>query len=320
MSTIPIDPPLPEPLSSSPIEVAAKETLHYDFPRSDIVLRSRDSHNFHVSKLYIVNSSPVLRELIQTTPDTSTVASGEAGEEPESLPVVKLPDRGAILHDLFTFIFPVVPILPSTSDEIMELLAVAQKYQMDSVLSHIRGAISRQHPPFFRPETAFHIYFLAQQKGLRQEAVQAARVTLRLPMIIEDLGDKLGFSDTTSAYLYELLKYHEHIRSELKSGVSDRKYRLPEGVKALHCTIPGHFDNSFPPWLNNYIESIAGAPHLFNSIEFENAWARHIKLIQAHYRKMCSCIEISSQLRHAFWDALTAFVDEAIETVRMASD
>ena len=321
MSTIPIDSPLPESLSSSPIEVAAEETLpwtlHYDFPHSDIVLRSRYSQNFHVSKLYIVNSSPVLRELIQTASDTSTVASGE---DPESLPVVKLPDRGAILHHLFTFIFPVVPILPSTSDEIMELLAVAQKYQMDSVLSHIRGAISRQHPPFFRPETAFHVYFLAQHKGLRPEAVQAARVTLRLPMIIEDLGDKLGFSDTTGAYLYELLKYHEHIRSELKLGVSDRKYRLPEGVKALRCTIPGHFDNSFPPWLDNYIESIAGAPHLFNSIEFENAWARHIKSIQAYYRKMCSCIEISSQLRHAFWDALTAFVDEVIETVRMASD
>ena len=87
----------------------------------------------------------------------------------------------------------------------MELLAVAQKYQMDSVLSHIRSIIgARKDPPFIRPETAFQIYFLAQQHELHEEAVQAARVTLRLPMVIEDLGDKLDFPGMTGAYLHEL--------------------------------------------------------------------------------------------------------------------
>ena len=313
MSTNPTDPPVPESLSSSPIEVAAEETLHFDFPRSDIVLRSRDSHNFHVSKLYISHSSPVLREVIEAVSDTSAVASSE---EPESLPVVRLPDRGATLHDLFTFIFPVVPILPSTSDEVLELLAVAQKYQMASVLSHIRGAIARQHPPFFRPETAFRIYFLAQKQGLLQEAVQAARVTLRFPMVIEDLGDKLRFSDNTGAYLHELWKYHERIRTDLKSGVSDFKsFRLPEGVKALRCTLSYYVNDSLR-WLDTYIESVAGAPHLLNTIEFENAWIRHIKGFQASYSGTCSCFDISSQLRLAFCETLTAFVDEAIERVR----
>ena len=313
MSTNPIDPPIPESLSSSPIDVAAGETLHFDFPRSDIVFRSRDSHNFHVPKLYISYSSPVLRELIQAVSDSSAVASSE---ETESLPVVELPDRGATLHDLFTFIFPVVPILPSTSDEIMELLAVAQKYQMASVLSHIRGAIARLHPPFFRPETAFRIYFLAQKQGLLQEAVQAARVTLRFPMVIEDLGDKLGFSDKTGAYLHELWKYHGRIRTDLKSGVPGfRSFRLPEGVKALRCTLSYYVDNSLQ-WLDNYIVSVAGAPHLLNTIEFENAWIRHIKEFQAAYSGTCSCFDISSQLRLAFCETLTAFVDEAIERVR----
>jgi hypothetical protein len=192
----------------------------------------------------------------------------------------------------------------------MELLAVAQKYQMKSVLSHIRGINgARKDPPFIRPETAFHIYFLAQQQGLHQEAVQAARVTLRLPMVIEDLGDKLEFSDTTGAYLYELWKYHERIRTDLKSGVPEfRNSGLPEGVKALRCTIP-YTDPSSPRWLDNYIESIASAPHLFDLIEFENAWTRHIKEIEAS----CSCVDISSQLRRDFWEALTAFVDRAIE-------
>ena len=314
MDTKPTDPPVSE--LPSPAEVA--ETLRFEFPGSDIILRSCDSHNFHVSRLYIVNSSPVLRELIRNISNTSHIANRQVSEP---LPIVELPENGATLYSLLTFVFPVDPILPSTSEKIMELLAVAKKYQMKSVLSHIRGIKgTRKDPPLILPETAFHIYFLAQQQGLHQEAVQAARATLCLPMVIEDLGDKLEFSSSiTGAYLYELWKYHEHIRSELKSGVPNLRSRLPEDVKALRCSSAYYVANSLP-WLDSYIESIAGAPHLFNSVEFENAWTRHIKEFQARYKRMCPCIEISSQLRRAFWDALTAFVDDVIETVCMAID
>ena len=326
MSTDPIDPPVSE--LPAPPEVA--ETLHFDFPGSDIILRSCDSHTFHVSRLYIVNSSPVLRELTRTVSNTSNVANGK---EPEPLPIVELPENGATLYNLLTFIFPVDPILPCTSEKIMELLAVAQKYQMKSVLSHIRSINGTQKdPPFIHPETAFHIYFLAQKLGLLQEAVQAARVTLHLPMVIEDLGDKLEFTDMTGAYLYELWKYHKRVRTELESGVHKFvNFGLPEGVKGLFCSRSHSSSaglNSFPLWLYNYIKSIAGAPHLFDLIEFEDAWVRHIKAIQASYSQSsytrsaysrsqsCSCVDISSQLRRTFWEALAAFVDRAIDKVR----
>ena len=314
MSTDPVDPPVSE--LPPPAELA--ETLHFDFPDSDIVLRSCDSQSFHVSKLYVVNSSPVLREVIQKIQTTPDVAHAE---EPEPLPVVELPENGAILHSLLTLIFPVVPILPPTLEDIIELLAVAQKYQMASVLNHIRSIIgARKDSPFIHPETAFHFYFLAQKHGLHQEAFQAARVTLRLPMVIEDLGDKLGFSDMTGAYLYELWKYHERVRTGLKSGIPEfRNSGLPEGVKSLFCSIyhtSSVGQSSFPQWLNNYIESIAETPHLFDVVEFERAWVGHIKEMQTSYYQSCSCADISSQLRRTFWEALTAFVDRAIDRVR----
>ena len=61
----------------------------------------------------------------------------------------------------------------------MELLGVAQKYQMKAVLSHVRGIISQKDPPFIRPETALHIYFLAQdtdfgKKQLRPRELRCA--------------------------------------------------------------------------------------------------------------------------------------------------
>src|SRR6266702_2912144 len=162
------------PATPEPNEVISDETLHFDFPGPNIVLRSCDSHDFRVPKLYTVIYSPVLRDLTRSASNASDVPNNE---EQEPLPVVELPESKATLYSLLTFISPVVPVLPSTTEKIMELLAVAQKYQMDSVLAHIRGAIARQDPPFLRPETAFHVYFLAQQHELHQEALQAARVT-----------------------------------------------------------------------------------------------------------------------------------------------
>jgi hypothetical protein len=318
MSTDLTDPPVPE-LPEVPLE----EALYFHYPGSDIVLRSCDSHNFHALKLYIANSSPVLRELMRTVSNTSDVANGE---EPETLPVLELPESGATLHSLLTLIFPVVPVVPSTSDQIMELLAVAQKYQMDSVLSHIRCIIgARKDPPFIRPETAFHIYFRSQKCGLYQEALQAARVTLRLPMVIEELGDKLDFSYMAGAYLRELWKYHERVQSDLRSGVLEfRNHGLPDDVKSLHCQSnkPYPLEDgtpcaSFPLWLDNYLTSIAHAPHLFDLISFENAWACHI---QEKSSAPCSCVGISSQVMRSFWEALTAFVHETIGRVRGTSD
>ncbi|KAH9018385.1 hypothetical protein EDB85DRAFT_1897194 [Lactarius pseudohatsudake] len=271
--------PIPPPETPGPIEVTSDETLHFDFPGSDIVLRSYDSHDFRVLKLYIVICSPVLQELIKSISNTSDV-----------LPVVELPE--------------IAPVLPSTPEKIMELLAVAQKYQMDS------------DPPFLRPETALHIYFLAQQHELRQEAVQAARVTLRLSMTIEDLEDKLEFPGMTGAYLHELWKYHQQVRVYLRSGVLEfRNSGLPHDIQVLRC------GNNSPQWLYDYIRSVAEAPHLFGLTEFEHARGLHIgSKIYAYHYQSCSCVDMPGQVIRTFWEALTAVVHRAIEKIPTQAD
>ncbi|KAF8258573.1 hypothetical protein EI94DRAFT_1815075 [Lactarius quietus] len=293
------------------------ETLHFNYPGSDIILRSSDSHNFRLPSLYIVICSPILRDLIKSVSSTSDAPNGEELKQ-EPLPVVKLPESKATLYSLLTFIFPVTPILPLTAEDIMGLLAVAQKYQMDSVLSHIRDSISRHDPPLIRPETALHVYFLAQQHELHQEAVQAARVTLRSPMTIDNLEDKLDFPGMTGAYLHELWKYHERARNDLKSSVLEfLSSGLPGVVRNLRCQGPRSCDccpgvSIFPQWLNDYVNSIWETPHLFDLIEFEFAWARHIQS-QPNSSSKCSCVSIPIQVIRTFWEALTAAVHETIE-------
>ena len=304
-------PPTPEPN-----KVVIDKTL-FNYPGSDIALRSCDSHDFPLPKLYILTCSPVLGDFIRSVSTTSDIPTGDG---PEPLPVVKLPESGATLYNLLTFIFPVDPILPSTSEKIIELLGVAQKYQMNSILTRIRGTIARKDPPFIRLETAHGIYFMAQMYGLHEEAVQAARVTLRLPMVIEDM---LDFPGLTGPYLYELWKYHQRVRSDLKSGVLEfRRSGLPHDVKDLRCEILDpiviSYESPLSPqrWLDKYIESIADEPHLFDPVEFENDWTCHINEAAATTSKpSCSCVDLPSELRRGLWEALSTFVHTTIEKV-----
>ena len=332
MSIVPLE--IPALVPNSPVppcvppaldEVVSDETLDFNYPGSDIVLRSCDSHNFRLPKLYIAFCSPVLQNLIRSVSNSSDVPNVDCEEQEPSFPVLKLPESKATLHSLLTFIFPVTPVLPPTAEKIIELLTVAKKYEMDSVMNHIRGVISRHDPPFIRPDTAFHIYFLAQENELQEEAVQAARLTLRFQMTIEGLEDKLDFPGRTGASLHELWKYHERVRTDLKSALIEfRSSGLPDNVKSLSCTSP-NIKTCFPQWIVDYINSIAGTPHIFDLIEFENVWVRHIKgniyFSCSHSKKCgtcgtCSCANIPSQVIRSIWEALTSVVHRTIEKVR----
>ena len=196
---------------------------------ADIVLRSQDSHHIQVPKIYIINSSPVLGELIRKASDSPSNANAGV-----SLLVVPLPESGEILHCLLTFIFPVIPRIPSTLEEIMELLSAAQKYQMGTALAHIRGSVAQQNLLPTRLEPALRIYALAQKYGLRQEALQTARTISKYPMTIEDF-DKPDIMPGAS--LYELWKYHEKVRAVLASDLAE--FRVWRSRHDDRCTLHG---------------------------------------------------------------------------------
>src|SRR5579863_10218268 len=161
----------------------------FNHPHADIILCSLDSHEFRVPKVYIVDSSPVLAELIRTPsyPPRPSTSAVPIANPVTPLPVVQLSDSSGILTSLLSFIIPTPAELPPRLEDIMDLLSTAQKYEMDLVLTRIRDHLARQHPSLIRDENTFYAYFLAQKYGLRREADQAARLTLKVPMLIEDL-------------------------------------------------------------------------------------------------------------------------------------
>jgi hypothetical protein len=300
-------------MSTVPHEAASTKdeplaNLLFDYPGADIILHSQDRYHFRVPKAPIINNSPILRKLIQKNSDSPDDAN--PGTSP---PVVQLPESGKILHCLLTFIFLVTPLVPSTPEEIMELLSVAQKYQIGTALTHIRGSIARQNSLPTRLEPALHIYALAQKHGLRQEALQTARTILNYPMTIEDFSNKLDIM--SGASLYELWKYHERVRAILSSDLTEFRRTCAHGtITGVLCT---EFSSSHvPKWLDQYIESIGKTPGLFDFAELYIAMARHIKDKAQDVK--CECASIPSQTIRDFWKALGSVVDGSFEKAESA--
>ncbi|KAH9018769.1 hypothetical protein EDB83DRAFT_2528332 [Lactarius deliciosus] len=283
---------------SPPAGFVESSKILFDYPDADVVLRSHDFQMFRVPKLYITNSSNVLGELIQAAPDTSDATDSR-------LPEVQLSERSATLSSLLTFIFPVNPVLPSNIEETMELLSVAQKYEMSTVLTHIRSFLSRQRPLFISPENAFLAYSLAQRYRLREEANQAARLTLKFTLTIESLEDKLAIMP--GDYLHELWKYHQRVQAQLRLDLPSSGASLVlRGFDCSQCT-----KNSNPYWIELYIWSIIDYPSRFDPIEFQMALARHTAGIST---KRCStCLLIPVEDMRTFWTTLSVTVHHCME-------
>jgi hypothetical protein len=275
--------------------------LLFDYPNADIILRSQGPSHFRVPKIYIFIGSPVLGELIRSALDLPRAAN----DEPlASLPVVQLPDSGEIVHCLLTFIFPVTSLLPSTPEQIMELLSVAQKYQMETALTNIRGAITQKNSLPTGLEPALRIYSLAQNYGLRQEALQSARTILQHPMTVEDLVDKPNIMP--GAYLYELWKYHEKVRAILVSDLTEfRASGARSTMIGVTCTSTS--TSQIPWWLDEYIKSIGTTPNLFDLAELNIAMASHFK-DWVWFKGLCGCVTMPSQTIRNFWEALASVV------------
>jgi hypothetical protein len=152
-------------------------------PNADVVLRSSDLVHFRVHKLVLAMSSPFFSDMfsLPQPPD---------GTAPDELPVVQLSEDSEVLNSLISMLYPIPPEIPSSSVNILALLAAAAKYDMDAALSFIRVEASRRGLHLSRSEV-FRVYAVACSKGLIPEMETAARLTLGHPLTFESIGDEL---------------------------------------------------------------------------------------------------------------------------------
>ncbi|KAH9954185.1 hypothetical protein BC827DRAFT_72064 [Russula dissimulans] len=293
-------------------EQSTSRTHVLNHPHADIILRSGDSLEFKVAKVYLIDSSPVLAKLIQSSSHHSEPNVTVPIADVTSLPVIQLSDRAEILSSLLTFIIPITPDLPSTADDTLELLSTAQKYEMEVILTRIRDHLAKQKPPLIRDETAFQFYSLAQKYGLRREADQAARLTLGVPMSVQTLEAAGRLDVLSGALLHELWRYHQRVREYLADDLTVFA-NLAAGAR-INFRCVKLTSSDVPMWLHDYIDSIARDPALFDRSEFHTALMRHV----SRPPRICiSCTSISIKTIDSFWTALSDVVQRSIENVRI---
>ena len=158
--------------------------LWLDLPDANIIVRSSDRVNFRVRKSVLAVSSPFFKDLL-SLPQPSD------GEHVDGLPVVALPEDAGLLNSLISLLYPVTPVIPDSYQKVFALLAVCQKYDIESVQFIIRVAIKAGKFPAPDKAEGFSAYAIASGLGLVPEAEEAARLTLGQPMTFESLGENL---------------------------------------------------------------------------------------------------------------------------------
>ena len=176
--------------------------LCLDVPDADsIIVRSSDQANFRIHKSVLAMSSPFFKDLLSLPqpPDAEIV---------DGLPVVELPEDAGLLNSLISLLYPITPVIPDSYQRAFALLAVCQKYEMESVQFIIRAAIKLGKFPAPVKAEGFSAYAIASGLGLVPEAVDAARLTLGQPMTFESLGEGLRLFKGRA--LRDLIRYRKN--------------------------------------------------------------------------------------------------------------
>ena len=168
-------------------------------------------------------ASPFFKDLV-SLPQSSD------SEFIDGLPVVQLSEDSELLNCLFSILYPVRTAIPKSYEkvlyliatcqwqylticyEILHLLAVCQKYDMDSVQSFIRAEVSRGVFPTPSGAEAYSEYAIAGANGLIPEMENAARQTLGHPLTFEMFGKGLeGWA------MHDLASFRRRCRDNLVS-------------------------------------------------------------------------------------------------------
>lgn len=160
-----------------------------DMPNADVILRSSDLVNFRVHRLVLVTSSPVFRDMFSLPQPANDAA-------PDGLTVVCLPETAEVLNSLISMLYPVPPEIPHSIDNILDLLAATEKYDMGAVQSSIRAEVSRKK--LLSPTDSagvYHTYAVACSKRLVPEMEAAAQLSLDHALTFESVGEALQLFD-----------------------------------------------------------------------------------------------------------------------------
>jgi BTB/POZ domain len=202
-----------------------------DLPDANLIIQSSDLVNFRVHESVLAITSPVFKEILSRHQPSGS-------ESVDELPVVKLTEDGELLNSLFSMLYPIRPVIPTSYEKVLYLLAACQKYDMDQTQSFIRAEVSCGSFPMPTGTEVFCAYAIASSKRLIPEMEDAARLTLDHPMTLETLGEGLRFFEASA--LQDLVRFRKRCRDNLVTcfksflNLRDPPFNIWMSCKALY--------------------------------------------------------------------------------------
>ena len=152
----------------SPLELS-------DLSDANLVIRSSDLVDFRVHKLVLVVASPFFKDLLSLPQPSDS-------ESVDGLPVVQLHENSELLSSLISMLYPVRPVIPSSYDKVLSLLATRQWCYLTRIprcyicSQRVRNMKWFQYSHIFVPRSAM-AYFRHQR-----EPRPSLHMQLRVPM------------------------------------------------------------------------------------------------------------------------------------------
>lgn len=219
----------------------------FDKATADVVIRSSDNIHFRVHTLILSMVSDFFSAMF-------TLPQSDQFETWKGLPVVTVEEDSRAIELLLLTLYPACsPSLNKLAD-VHAVLKAAMKYQMDALVPRIKEAlVATQH----LEASPVAVFAIAYSQGLEEEAVKAARATLRLPM--RDLyltrTSELGLIPAEA--FQRLLEYHDEcgrVVNRLFPGADFTPW-LPWAVKTQYiffvCTNNKCFGKVLPNFFTN---------------------------------------------------------------------
>ncbi|KZP28592.1 hypothetical protein FIBSPDRAFT_1039357 [Athelia psychrophila] len=205
-------------------------TRTYDPAFSDeeatIVLTSSDDVNYRLHSFTLRTTSGFFRGMISLPQKPSGDDASKVGEDEQ----IALSEGSKVLGILFRIISGLLVDKWGSLDEVKDILAAAQKYDMPGPISAIRSVVTS--PPRLQ-EQPLQCYAIAARYDWEEEARIISTYTLN--KCLHDEGNRYILEQVPSPYLLRLLRLHKSRRDKFKEHII--KGNKCFGIESSHgCT------------------------------------------------------------------------------------
>lgn len=181
-------------------------------PTADLILRSSDSIDFRVHKLFLSDVSPVFADMF------SLPQPNDSKDILDGLPVVPLSEDSKIVNTLLEFCYPSKVPKPTDLDELRDVLIAADKYSMsEAIAAQCEGFLRRSE---FLEKEPWRVYGIACRWGLADLAKAAAKETLKQP-VPQDATQGKELQHASGLSVFKLFCYRHKCASLINPLVDD---------------------------------------------------------------------------------------------------